>query len=111
MSLLIEKSHLYQQVHELNQQLMQALAQLKEQSCRDALTGLLHRGAIMEFLTKMQAESERTSTPCAVIMADVDHFKQINDSHGHPAGDAVLQAVAQTLREQVRVRCRRPLWR
>ena len=101
-SLLIEKSHLYQQVHELNQQLMQALAQLKEQSCRDALTGLLNRGAIMEFLTKMQAESERTSTPCAVIMADVDHFKQINDSHGHPAGDRVLQAVAQTLREQVR---------
>jgi len=102
-SLVIEKSHLYQQILDLNRQLTQALQQLKEQSSRDALTGLLHRGAIMERLTESLAEAQRHHRPLAVLMADVDHFKQINDGHGHLKGDAVLQAVSQTLQASLRL--------
>lgn len=102
-SLVIEKSRLYQHILDLNQQLSTALTQLKEQSSQDALTGLLHRGAIMERLTESLAEAHRHDRPLAVLMADVDHFKQINDCHGHLQGDAVLKAVSQTLQESLRL--------
>lgn len=102
-SLVIEKSRLYQHILDLNQQLSTALTQLKEQSSRDALTGLLHRGAIMERLTESLAEAHRHDRPLAVLMADIDHFKQINDCHGHLQGDAVLKAVSQTLQESLRL--------
>lgn len=101
-SALIEKSRLYQQLQELNRKLLDAQADLKELSLRDSLTGTLNHGAIMESLSEHCQLSQRKSSVLTVIMADVDHFKNVNDTHGHSAGDAVLQAVACTLQRTLR---------
>ena len=58
-SVLVEKSRLYQQIYDINHQLIVALEQLKEQSSRDALTGIFHRGAIMEFLKNTMEQGAR----------------------------------------------------
>lgn len=101
-SALIEKSRLYQQLQELNRKLLEAQADLKKLSLHDSLTGTLNRGAIMESLSEHWQLSQRKSLLLTVIMADVDHFKNVNDTHGHPAGDAVLKAVASTLQKTLR---------
>ena len=101
-SALIEKSRLYQQLQELNRQLLDAQAELRELSLRDALTGTLNHGAIMESLSEHCQLSQRKSSVLTVIMADVDHFKEVNDTHGHPAGDAVLKVIAFTLQKTLR---------
>jgi diguanylate cyclase (GGDEF)-like protein len=101
-SSIIEKAQLYRQVHELNVQLEDALARLREQSCRDALTGTLNRGAIMALFEQQMQLAGRNKAPLCLLMLDLDHFKQINDSHGHPAGDKVLQQLVQVLSGQLR---------
>ncbi|HEV7518813.1 MAG TPA: sensor domain-containing diguanylate cyclase [Thermoanaerobaculia bacterium] len=68
----------------------------------DSLTHLWNRQAILDVLERELARSRRTGEPVAVLMADVDHFKTINDTHGHLAGDAALQEVARRLRAAVR---------
>ena len=65
---------------------------------RDPLTGLYNRRHLESALAASLAECRRTARPLAVLMIDIDHFKQVNDTHGHPAGDAMLQALAQLLR-------------
>lgn len=97
---LIEKSRLYQRIVDLNSRLQDANVQLKEKSARDSLTGLLNRGAILEFL-KVELDG-KAARHMAVILLDLDHFKAVNDTHGHVTGDLVLREVANTLRETVR---------
>ena len=75
---------------------------LKEQSIRDPLTGLYNRRFLEEALLREMSRVRRAKAPLTLIMADIDHFKRFNDSYGHDAGDAVLRAVAQTLKSQVR---------
>jgi diguanylate cyclase len=75
---------------------------LCELSSRDALTGLANRRQFELALASEIDRVARTGEPALVLMADVDHFKRINDAHGHPAGDLVLREVAQVLRECVR---------
>lgn len=101
-SVLIEKSCLYQQINDLNKKIVDAMNQLKEQSCRDALTGVLHRGAIMEFLDQDLNSGKRKHQPTSVIMADVDNFKSINDTYGHIVGDTVLKAISQEIISHLR---------
>jgi two-component system cell cycle response regulator len=69
---------------------------------RDALTGLLNRGAIFEIFSGELARARRERTPLSVIMADIDHFKHVNDTYGHLTGDAVLREVARRLGLQLR---------
>jgi two-component system cell cycle response regulator len=76
--------------------------QLVSQATHDSLTGLQNRSAILEFLQKELIRSVRGKIPLTVIMADLDHFKQINDTHGHLAGDAVLREAARRLSSSVR---------
>jgi diguanylate cyclase (GGDEF)-like protein len=87
---------------ELQDELVRAREALRERATHDALTCVLNRAGILEFLDKQLARSRRDSTPLAVILADVDHFKRINDSYGHLAGDEVLHQVAAQLRAEVR---------
>jgi two-component system, cell cycle response regulator len=76
--------------------------QLVSLASRDALTALLNRGAIMEALKNELARAQRKNTPVGILMADVDHFKKINDTRGHLVGDVVLQQVACQLIASVR---------
>ncbi|HEX6059200.1 MAG TPA: GGDEF domain-containing protein [Gemmatimonadaceae bacterium] len=73
------------------------------QSARtDALTGLSNRRHFDEELTRVLADASRHRDETALVIADVDHFKRVNDSYGHEAGDAVLRHVTRLLQERVR---------
>jgi|WetSurMetagenome_2_1015567.scaffolds.fasta_scaffold03361_3 diguanylate cyclase (GGDEF)-like protein/PAS domain S-box-containing protein len=78
-------------------------AELHEQSIRDPLTGLFNRRFLDEFLERELARASRAGAPMAVIMMDIDHFKRLNDTHGHEAGDAVLAALGRCLAEGTRL--------
>jgi len=75
---------------------------LRFAATHDFLTKLLNRAEILASLKRELARSERDGKPVAVIMADVDHFKRINDSLGHAAGDSVLKELAQRLQSDLR---------
>lgn len=69
---------------------------------RDPLTGLFNRRFMWEWLEHQQRQAQRHNYPIAAMMLDVDHFKSINDRHGHPVGDRVLQDLARQLATWVR---------
>lgn len=75
---------------------------LAELASHDPLTSLLNRRAILAHLERLQADRCRQGLPVCLLMCDVDHFKSINDRHGHAVGDEVLQQVAQALRQNLR---------
>jgi two-component system cell cycle response regulator len=75
---------------------------LRVQAMHDSLTGLWNRAATLDFLRRELNRGKRQGTPVTVVMADIDHFKRINDTHGHLAGDVVLREVAQRLSSSVR---------
>jgi two-component system, cell cycle response regulator len=68
----------------------------------DPLTGLLTRGAFFEIHEREIVRASRTHTPTSIIMADLDHFKQVNDRFGHIAGDVVLREAARRLLATIR---------
>jgi diguanylate cyclase (GGDEF)-like protein len=68
----------------------------------DGLTGLQNRGAILAAMDKEMERCHRTDSPLTVILADIDHFKHVNDMYGHLAGDAALQQFAVAISESVR---------
>lgn len=73
------------------------VAEARRLASTDTLTGLLNRRAFIERIDKARAASERQLFPISVLLLDVDHFKKVNDTLGHDAGDAVLQGVARVL--------------
>ena len=75
---------------------------LQHQSIRDSLTGLFNRRYLEEALEKEIARAQRHQSSVAVVMLDVDHFKSFNDTYGHDAGDWVLKAIAQALKDNIR---------
>ncbi len=75
---------------------------LMRRSMLDPLTRTWNRETILEVLGRELARAERNGTPLSVIMADVDHFKAVNDSFGHPVGDVVLAGLVSQLRAAVR---------
>jgi len=82
--------------------LQSAIDGLCELSSRDALTGLSNRRQFELALASEIDRVARTGEPALVLMVDIDHFKRINDDHGHPAGDLVLKAVAKVLHDCIR---------
>jgi diguanylate cyclase (GGDEF)-like protein len=80
---------------------LQAL--LREQAMHDPLTGLLNRRALDERFAQVAAVDGPAAPPSLVlVLIDLDHFKRVNDTHGHPAGDAVLRDLAAALRSGLR---------
>ncbi|HEY2369333.1 MAG TPA: GGDEF domain-containing protein [Polyangiaceae bacterium] len=80
----------------------QALMRVYEAAVHDGLTGVLNRKALDQRLQGEIAFAVRHDAPLSVVMLDVDHFKVVNDTHGHPAGDAVLREVAARLTRALR---------
>ena len=85
-----------------NDELGEAVVRLRRMARTDGLTGLLNHRAFFEALEVGIQQADRGERPLCLLMVDVDHFKQFNDTHGHPAGDRVLTAVAQILRDSLR---------
>jgi diguanylate cyclase (GGDEF)-like protein len=80
----------------------QAEQRMESMAHTDALTGLLNRRSMEQRLREAAQGFQRTGRPFCVVMADVDHFKRINDLYGHEAGDRVLRAVAALLSDRLR---------
>jgi len=83
-------------------ELQEALEHIQTLATRDALTGLLNRRAMLEALTNEAQRVQRGGGPMCLALIDLDHFKRINDTHGHAAGDRVLRGFAEIAREQLR---------
>jgi len=87
---------------QLQHQLVAAREELREKAMYDPLTGLLTRGAFFEISDHEFARARRSKTPLSIVMADIDHFKSINDRFGHPGGDEVLREIALRLQTTFR---------
>ncbi len=86
-----------ERVLDLQERLLQAQAQLRHDATHDHLTGLWNRGMIVEQLEREVERARRENNPLAIVLGDIDHFKSVNDTYGHAAGDAVLKDVAQRM--------------
>jgi len=98
-----------QKLRQINEELQVQLeeiqelqSQLHEQAMRDVLTGLFNRRYMQEILDQTLAHATREQSSVCVMMIDIDHFKQLNDDHGHKAGDLVLQAMGSLLHSHTR---------
>lgn len=89
-------------LHAINADLSQAHSNLEKIAVTDRLTGLYNRAKLDEVFTSEIACVERLGNPFAIILADIDHFKLINDTHGHLVGDSVLNEFATILRRMTR---------
>ena len=87
---------------DLENRLIEAREQMRFQATHDALTSLWNRGVTMELLERELARSRRERKCTALVLADLDHFKNINDTHGHLVGDQVLKEIARRLQSAVR---------
>jgi two-component system, cell cycle response regulator len=86
----------------LQQDLIRARDELRFQATHDVLTGIWNRGAVLDLLHRELERATRAKTATSVLMLDLDHFKKINDTHGHLTGDVVLREVANRIAQSVR---------
>ena len=82
--------------------LEEALQRIEQMASRDELTGVLNRRSLIEFLDRQKSRADRFGTAFSVLMVDIDHFKRVNDTHGHHAGDVVLSAFARAAAANLR---------
>jgi len=94
--------HTGQRILELEDNLLEAREDMRYKATHDSLTSLLNRGTILELLAGELARKRRNKSSTAIAMCDLDHFKQVNDTHGHIVGDDVLREVGRRLMASVR---------
>jgi diguanylate cyclase (GGDEF)-like protein len=99
---LVARMRLHLRTKRLHDELRQKTETMARLSTTDPVTGLRTRRYVSEALSIEFLRARRYHTPLAVVMADLDHFKRVNDDHGHLAGDLVLQGVAGLLLQQLR---------
>ena len=87
---------------DLQSQLLKAREDLRDQATRDSLTRLWNRSSILTELGRELARAQRECRPLGVVIVDLDHFKQVNDTYGHLAGDAVLREAARRMQNSIR---------
>ena len=99
------KAHIMvgQRILALQEELIAARESMRQAATHDSLTGLLNRAEILRFLHNELERSRRARTTAGVILADIDHFKDVNDSLGHLFGDEALKEIATRLRSKLRV--------
>ena len=83
-------------------QMEHAISQQHSLAIHDQLTGLYNRLELLDMLAHTGAQSRRSGKPLAMLMLDIDHFKRVNDQHGHLVGDQVLRQVAQRAQDRLR---------
>ena len=93
----------FDELRRTNARLVELNAALEQTATTDGLTRLVNRRYLDERLIEEVLRAQRYGSPLSVLMIDVDHFKKVNDVHGHAAGDAVLRAVAATIKASVRI--------
>ncbi len=87
---------------QMEEQLKQTAQKLKKQALTDDLTGLLNHGAVLNRFKEEVERAERQKEPVSVLLADLDHFKNINDQYGHQVGDSVLKHASQCIYKSFR---------
>lgn len=97
-----ERDALHRQLKEQNETLEHLLRSLEEAASTDALTGLYNRRHFARLIEQMYANSVRTGTDLACVMLDMDHFKPLNDTQGHQAGDRALVTAARVMEQNLR---------
>ncbi len=99
---LISYRDLTNALHKSYYTLEEKAEKLQDEANRDALTGLFNRKFINEALEKQFEAAKLTDSPMGVIMIDIDHFKKVNDTYGHPCGDHVLKTLAAIMQSKSR---------
>ena len=99
---LVARLELHLKLVRLQRELLNKNKLLEQLSTTDPLTGLRNRRYLTEVLAVEFLRAKRYNTPLAVVMADIDHFKHVNDRHGHATGDSVLEAVGGILKRRLR---------
>jgi diguanylate cyclase (GGDEF)-like protein len=94
--------HTGRRILQLEDKLVEAHEAMQFKANHDGLTTLWNRSAILALLRSELSRSQRNGTPVSLLLCDIDHFKQINDTHGHGVGDEVLQEVSTRLLDAVR---------
>jgi len=102
LSLIVEKSLLLEELAASNRNLLEAQQALQHQAAHDTLTSLWNRRGIVDVLGMELARADREGSKLALLVIDIDHFKQVNDAHGHAVGDEVLCEVTRRLQEGLR---------
>jgi two-component system, cell cycle response regulator len=91
-----------ERVIELQQRLLETQAALQHAATHDRLTGLWNRGTVVDHLDGELNRTRREGASMSVLLVDIDHFKRINDTYGHAAGDQVLCEISQRIRSELR---------
>jgi diguanylate cyclase (GGDEF)-like protein len=99
---LVERVGAGVRILDLQRRLEAAHKELRDRATKDALTSVWNRGAILELFAAELARGQRSGEPVSVAMVDIDHFKAINDTHGHRFGDCVLRELAGSMRSALR---------
>jgi len=94
--------HVGQRILDLQDKLIAAGDELLFRATHDNLTGISNRGVIMDCVRRERSRQERGATAFAIVLADIDHFKYVNDIYNHLAGDAVLKEIAQRMTNCIR---------
>lgn len=88
---------------DLQEELVAARESMRHAATHDSLTGLMNRAEIFRMLERELERGRRERKPLSVILADIDHFKKVNDTHGHLFGDEALQEIARRLYSRLRI--------
>jgi len=99
---LLRANHLLAAQLNLERRLVRDLEKAEYQARHDFLSGILNRAAIIELLNREASRCERTRQEAGVLIADIDHFKAVNDTYGHPVGDQVIQQIALRMASSLR---------
>jgi two-component system, cell cycle response regulator len=94
--------HVGQRILQLQDRLMEKGAELLFRATHDSLTGISNRGMVLDTLRREHSRQVRGGGSFGIILLDIDHFKNVNDTYGHQCGDAVLQEVARIMTASVR---------